>query len=829
MKLYLCEKPSQAKDIAAMLGAGKSVLKRQGYLEIGDTSVTWCIGHLYEQSTPEEYDQSLKDWRMESLPIIPTAWKLKPRKQGASQIRAIRSLLKQASEVVIATDPDREGEVIAREVLDEMIYRGPVSRLLLSALDPASIRKGLAAVRPGRETESLYYAGLGRARADWLVGMSLSRAWTLAGRAGGMRGTLSIGRVQTPTLGLVVQRDLAIESFVPVDYWVVEAHCSATEGDGIVQFGAVWSPNEKQKEQACDEEGRCTDLEFATDVASDLSGAAGTVTSSKKEPGSEPPPLPFSLSELQQLASRRWGYGAKQTLEIAQSLYEKHKAISYPRTDTGYLPEDQHAEAGSVLAALRESLASGGEIDDRILNAMQGVDPARKSPAWNDRKVTAHHGMIPTSQPVSLDTLSEEERNVFLEICMRYALQFWPDHEFIRTSLVIVAAGHTLKASGRQPVVLGWKELFQKDEKDGEGTDGELEGEDHGPVPFLDVDTEVQVSQVDMLQKKTKPPQPYTEGTLIKAMTNVASEVRDPGIRKLLREHDGIGTEATRAEIIQTLKKREYIETVKRKLRSTDKGRQLIAAVPEEIRDPGTTALMEQKLSQVESGEMTLSAFLDSQALFVTRQVEQARRAASSASLSNTASTGSTGVARSDASEDLGDCPECGKALRRRRGKHGPFIGCSGYPECRYIQKKSGKGKPGGSDSTRSRPVVREDVKCPECGRPMVERKSARGPFLGCSGFPECRHILRENGQAGQGVAGPDSVPETLPAGRAGESGQDGCPLCGRPMVRMFQAAASGGRVSRKGKGATEHFYACTDSECQGVRRDHPSSGEDPG
>lgn len=233
MKLYLCEKPSQAKDIAAVLGAGKNVRPRQGYLEIdGSEAVTWCIGHLYEQAAPEDYDPSLKDWNLRHLPIIPKSWQLKPKPKVRTQISAIRKLLQQAYEVVIATDPDREGEVIAREVLDEMIYRGNVSRLLLSALDPKSIRKGLAAIRPGRETEPLYNAGLGRARADWLFGMNLSRAWTLASRAGGMRGVLSVGRVQTPTLQLVVQRDLAIENFVPIDYYVVEAELR----DGITML-----------------------------------------------------------------------------------------------------------------------------------------------------------------------------------------------------------------------------------------------------------------------------------------------------------------------------------------------------------------------------------------------------------------------------------------------------------------------------------------------------------------------------------------------------------------------------------------------------------------
>ncbi len=441
-------------------------------------------------------------------------------------------------------------------------------------------------------------------------------------------------------------------------------------------------------------------------------------------------------------------YGAKQTLQIAQSLYEEYKCITYPRTATGYLPENQHAEAGSVLGALGETLGSSNTVEDRIGESMQGADPAVKSRAWNDRKVTAHHGMIPTAQPVSLHALSEEERNVFLEISLRYVLQFWPDHEYVRTSLVIDAAGHTLQSSGRQPVVMGWKELFVRDS--GDAGDGDDEREDHGPVPFLPEDSQVQVSQVDMLEKKTQPPAPYTEGTLIRAMTNVASEVRDPEIRKLLREHDGIGTEATRAEIIQTLKKRKYIETVGKKLRSTDTGRQLVAALPHAVRDPGTTALMEQKLALVESGEMSLKAFLDSQVLFVTRQVEQARRSAISATSSNTASSGNAGNARSGTSEDLGDCPECGKHLRRGKGRYGPFIGCSGYPECGYIQKKQGKGKSADADSGRSRPAVRVDVECPVCGKPMVERTSARGRFLGCSGFPKCRHIHRDTGQTGK-------------------------------------------------------------------------------
>ena len=740
MKVYLCEKPSQAKDIATVLGAGQVVQSRQGYIEIGDTVVTWCIGHLYEQASPEEYDPALKNWDLTQLPIIPGSWRLKPRPKVGTQISVIRKLLKQADEVVIATDPDREGEVIGREVLDELIYRGPVSRLLLNALDPASIRKGLAAIRPGRETESLYYAGLGRARADWLVGMNLTRAWTIVGRKPGMKGVLSVGRVQTPTLNLVVQRDLAIENFVARDYYVVEAACSSLAGGGdgeeYRQFRATWIPGPEQLEKYCDSEGRCLDFECAVDIASALSGVAGTVDSSEKKPGRESPPLPFSLSQLQQLASSRWGYGAQDTLEIAQALYEKHKAITYPRTDTGYLPEDQHAEAGSVCNALSQSLAgSSQDVSSELEKAMEGADLALKSPAWNDRKVTAHHGMIPTVQPARFDAMSDEERNVFIEIAFRYLLQFWPDHEYVATKLVIDAAGHTLKASGREPVVMGWKELTARKPK--EDPDGAGEEEEFGPVPFIPEGEPVLISQADILDKKTRPPAPFTEGTLIKAMTNIASEVSDPEMKKLLREHDGIGTEATRAGIIQTLKQRKFIEPVKKKLRSTETGRSLIAALPDEVKDPAGTALMERQLSVVAAGNLSLDDYLEEQARHVAGLVQAAREKQSLVPRSQSAPSGSSDTAQHEKSEAIGPCPECGKALRQRKGKYGPFIGCSGYPECSYI-RRDGK-RSAGANGPGPGPVVRDDILCPECGKPMIERRGRKGLFLGCTGFPKCR------------------------------------------------------------------------------------------
>lgn len=734
MKVFLCEKPSQAKDIAAVLGGGRNIQSRQGYLEIGDTAVTWCIGHLFEQLGPEGYDPSLKDWDLKRLPIIPDRWKLKPRPKVGSQINAIRKLLRNASEVVIATDPDREGEVIGREVLNEMNFRGPVNRLLLSALDPASVRKGLSNIRPGRETESLYDSGLGRARADWLVGINLTRAWTIVGRQTGSRGVLSVGRVQTPTLALVVQRDLAIENFVATDYYVVEAACSAASGDVYSHFRATWVPDPDRLEKFCDSEGRCLDFECAVDVASALSGVAGKVTSSEKLPKREPPPLPYSLSQLQQLASSRYGYGAKQTLEIAQALYERHKAITYPRTDSGYLPEDQHAEAGTVLQGLGQTWSSSCEA---IVDAMRDADLTLKSPAWNDAKVTAHHGMIPTTQAVSLSAMSDEERNLFMEISFRYLLQFWPDHQYESTRLTIDAAGHCLKATGRQPVVMGWKELTAKKSQ---SRSGDAEHDDEpgfSSVPFIPVAETVQISQADVLEKKTKPPAHYTEGTLIRAMTNIAQEVEDPDIRKLLRDHDGIGTEATRAGIIHMLQQRGYVETVKKKLRSTEMGRNLIAAVPMDVKDPASTALMERRLNEVETGKIALRDYLEEQARYVAGLVQAAKEGGSAIPRHRTAPQNDPASGVHDKSEALGVCPICGKPLLARRSKHGGFIGCAGYPECRFIKREAGRGSR--DTGQKPKPILRDDVQCPECGKPMVERNTAKGPFLGCSSFPGCR------------------------------------------------------------------------------------------
>ena len=342
MRLFLCEKPSQAKDIAKVLGASR---RGDGCWVGTGVTVTWCIGHLLETAPPDAYDARYKRWVLADLPIVPSQWKMQVKPKTASQYKAVKRLLGEAAELVIATDADREGEMIARELVEHCRYRGPIRRLWLSALDDASIRKALASLKPGAETFSLYHSALGRSRADWLIGMNMSRLFTLLGRQSGYQGVLPVGRVQTPTLRLVVDRDRSIADFVPVPYWAIDVQLDSAG----TRFHAQW----RAPEDACDDQGRCLKQELAQLAAAAINGAGSAqVVAIKTERVRETAPLPFDLGTLQEVCSKKLGLGAQETLDIAQALYETHKVITYPRSDCGYLPLSQHSEAPAILGAL---------------------------------------------------------------------------------------------------------------------------------------------------------------------------------------------------------------------------------------------------------------------------------------------------------------------------------------------------------------------------------------------------------------------------------------------------------------------------------------------
>ena len=601
MRLFLCEKPSQAKDIAAVLGASR---RGDGCWTGPNATVTWCIGHLLETAPPDAYDERYKRWVLADLPIIPDKWKMRVKPKTASQFKAVKRLLGEASELVIATDADREGEMIARELVDHCRYRGPIQRLWLSALDDASIRKALAALKPGAETFNLYHSALGRSRADWLIGMNMSRLFTLLGRQSGYQGVLPVGRVQTPTLRLVVDRDRSISDFVPVAYWAIEVHL---KHDSQV-FTAQW----RADPHTCDEQDRCLNQAHARQAATAMQNASqARVVKLRIERMREVAPLPFDLGTLQEVCSKKLGLGAQETLDIAQSLYETYKVITYPRSDCGYLPQSQHAEAASILHALQQA--------DPNLGALAAhLDPQRRSRAWNDAKVSAHHGIIPTAAAKNLERLAGKPRAVYTLIRARYLAQFLPNHEYDRTQADFDCAGQALRAVGKQIVEPGWKRALPQ-----ALAPAKSDAPAPQPLPLLREGLDCAITDVRLKDLWTQPPKPFTEGDLIKAMKNVAKLVQDPLLKQKLKDTTGIGTEATRAGIIQGLLDRGYLSKNGKALAATPPAFSLIDAVPRAIADPGTTAIWEQALDMVQSGEMSLETFVSKQAAWMSKHIER--------------------------------------------------------------------------------------------------------------------------------------------------------------------------------------------------------------
>lgn len=598
MRLFIAEKPSVAKAIVAELGC---VTRGDGFITCKDGSVvTWCFGHLLEQAEPDAYlpddvprtKKGSKVWRFEDLPIYPKNWKLLPKndKGVKKQLATIGKLLKKASLVVHAGDPDREGQLLVDEVLEHFRYTGRVQRFWVSAQDSASIRKGLTNLRDNETFDGMRLAALGRSRADWLLGMNLSRAYTLARQAQGKKELIAVGRVQTSTLALVAKRDVAIRDFKPVPYFVIKARLG-----GGKPFTAVWEPEESQA--GIDEQKRLVDRCIAAALQQRLKAVGqATVVRCSRTPKKIAQPKAFSLADIQLGASNQFGFSAEKTLNLCQSLYETHKATSYPRTDCSFLPESQYADAKNVLAAIAKTMPP-------LAGLVAKCDCSIQSPTWNDKKITAHHGIIPTQQAADGSKFSDDERKIYRLIAERYLSNFLPAHEYLACSIELRIATERFSAKGRLVTKPGWKVVTSAADEDKADDEGQA-------LPELKSGLQLPVSGIDCEEERTKPPAAFTEGTLIRAMENIHQAVNDPQSKKFLKEGDGIGTPATRAAIIAELKRKKYLEVKGKKIVATELGLHLLQVVPDVMKNPVLTALFERILREVEAGNVPLDVFI---------------------------------------------------------------------------------------------------------------------------------------------------------------------------------------------------------------------------
>ncbi|MDA0155012.1 DNA topoisomerase III [Vibrio sp. Makdt] len=597
-RLIIAEKPSLGRAIAAALPNPQK--KDQGFIKCGNGDVvTWCIGHLLEQVEPDAYDDRYKKWNLADLPIVPEQWQLRPRKTSSKQLTVIRKLLKDATQIVHAGDPDREGQLLVDEVIDyckvSKAKKESMERLLISDLNLPAVKRALSQMRSNRDFIPLSVSALARSRADWLYGMNMTRAYTLLGQKAGYQGVLSVGRVQTPVLGLVVRRDEEIENFIPKDYFTLHALIPYQNNGQSFDIRARWKPSEACKPWQ-DEEGRVLNRKLVENVANRIANQPATVTESEQKQSKQAAPLPYSLSALQIDASKRFGMSAQQVLDTCQSLYEKHKLITYPRSDSRYLPKEHYSQRESIVDAIANNAKE-------LQSGAQGADLSLKSKAWNDSKVDAHHAIIPTPKKSSVNGLSANEMKIYQQIARQYLMQFYPPAVFADAKLVFDIAGGVFIAKGRQLINPGWKVLMGK-------TDTEEKGDGTDTVPPLDKGTVLTCREGVIGDKKTEPPKHFTEATLLQAMTGIARFVANKDLKAILKETDGLGTEATRAGILDTLFKRQLLTRQGKSIHSSPAGRGLIHALPEDSTFPDMTAHWEHQLQGMAERNQAYQPFM---------------------------------------------------------------------------------------------------------------------------------------------------------------------------------------------------------------------------
>ena len=617
--LIIAEKPSVARDIARVLGCKQ---KGDGFLHSNEYIISWAIGHLVSLKEPDDYDPALKKWKMHDLPIIPTEMGLRALPKTTKQLNLLKKMLtsKEVSQVICATDSGREGELIFRYIYQWAKCKKPVKRLWISSLTDAAITDGLAKMKDGREYDNLFASARCRAEADWLVGMNATRAFTI--KCGEL---LPMGRVQTPTLAIIVNRHHEIAAFVPEKYWEVKATFVTEGGETYTACHCgldPQSPNAEIAGQARNDNTHDTRIKTeaaAKAIAAKVKNAPGKVESIETEEKRQLPPQLFDLTELQRECNRVLGFSAQKTLTIAQSLYENHKMITYPRTDSRYLSRDMTPKLKPILESAPEPYNALAATVLALPTLPTG------SRIVNDAKVTDHHAIIPTGSKKPLSSLSGDERAVYDRIMRNFIAAFYQGYAYDVTTVITVAAEERFRSRGKTDRQLGWKAVYSHEKSDkAEKTDkADKNSEEEIILPPLTQNQPVTATDTEVMHKKTQPPKPYTEATLLSAMEHAGRFVEDETLKEALKQ-SGLGTPATRANMIEKLISSDYIKRNKKSLIPTEKGIRLIGIVPPEMRQPETTGKWERGLSRIAAGELDDVKFMDSIRRYVTYLVSEA-------------------------------------------------------------------------------------------------------------------------------------------------------------------------------------------------------------
>ena len=635
MRLFIAEKPSVANDLAQAIAKGP-ITREQGYYVAGDDVFTYCVGHLITQAQPQDYDPRYEKWIFEDLPIVPEKFKMLPcqptdkRDGRPQQLKTIGRLLKQADQVMHCGDAAREGQAIVDEILEHYSYHGPVQRLWIQEMSKTGIRKALAAAEPNKMRAKLYEAAKARSQSDWVLGMNLTRGYSLAYQVGGGKGPIHVGRVSTPTMCIVVQREKDIQGFVPVDHYTLSTRVLHPKGE----FEAKFLP--PAGSDLVNEQGQITDQKRLKTIADSLVSSDAQVIAVNQQEKKSNAPLPYSLGEMQKEANRILGLKPKQTLDVLQALYEKHKLTSYPRTNSQYMPTGEHPVAQGFIEAAKTNFmkSAGGQWPW----AWFTPDYAIKSPAWNDSKIEDHHGIRPTDRTnYDLAELSKNELTIYKLIVERFLMQFARPYQYISTTASIQAGEHSLKATGKVEKDKGWREfveaksVFGSKSKDEFKADKEDEEEGDQSLPPLQQGDRCKIKSAKIDFKKTSPPSRFTGETLIDAMERAHMFVSNDQIKKLLKDAEtGIGTPATRANIIEELENRQYLTVQKKGKREyyvpTDKAFDVFSVMPPLLKTPDLTAYFEEMLRKVEMGQLDVQLFMKQQTQFVVSVLQDLKK-----------------------------------------------------------------------------------------------------------------------------------------------------------------------------------------------------------